>query len=149
MDEVKRLINKDLLGVLDRVRDVFLFSCFTGLAYNEVYQLGPDNLFIGSEDGRWLNIKRRKTGTPEELPLLPIPEAVIEKYRFAEKPVGKLLPVYSNVQYNLWLKELAAVCGISKKLTTHIARHTFATTITLEHDVPRETVSRMLGHRIW
>jgi site-specific recombinase XerD len=147
MDEVKRLINKDLQSVLDRVRDVFLFSCFTGLAYNEVYHLGPENLFIGGDDGRWLHIMRRKTGNPEELPLLPIPESIIEKYRFVEKPAGKLLPVYSNVQYNLCLKELAVVCGIDKKLTTHIARHTFATTIALEHGVPMETVSRILGHR--
>jgi integrase len=134
---------------MDQVRDVFLFSCFTGLAYKEVYNLTLNDIVIGNDGGRWIKINRVKTGNPEDVPLLPIPEAIIEKYRHDKRchHSNRLLPVNSNVKYNAYLKELADLCGISKKLTTHIARHTFATTVTLENDVPIETVSKMLGHR--
>lgn len=148
MMEIERLAAGKLDKRMTQVRDVFLFCCFTGLAYKEVYNLGPGNILTGNDDGKWIRINRLKTGTPEEVPLLPIPEAILEKYsQDEERGTDRLLPVYSNVEYNLWLKELAELCGIDKKLTAHIARHTFATTVTLENGVPMETVSRMLGHR--
>jgi site-specific recombinase XerD len=126
-----------------------LFSCFTGLAYKEVFNLTQNEITIGNDGGKWIKINRVKTGNPEDVPLLPIPETIIEKYKNDKfcKISNKLLPVNSNVKYNAYLKELVDLCGITKQLTTHIARHTFATTITLENDVPIETVSKMLGHR--
>ena len=147
--EIEKLLGRQLESTLEHVRDVFLFSCFTGLAYKEVYNLGPANILEGNDGVRWLRINRLKTGNPEEVPLLPIPEAILERYAegYPGKTDDRLLPVYSNVRYNLYLKELAGLCGIDKRLTTHIARHTFATTVTLENDVPMETVSRLLGHR--
>jgi site-specific recombinase XerD len=93
--------------------------------------------------------EREKTNNPERVPLLPIPKEIIEKYK--EHPYclsnNCLLPVNSNQRYNGYLKEVAIICGIKKHLTTHMARHSFATTVTLEHDVPIETVSQMLGHK--
>jgi site-specific recombinase XerD len=147
--EILKIYQKPLLKRLDEVRDVFLFSCFTGLAYREVFNLAENDIVLGNDGSKWIQIKRVKSGNPEDVPLLPIPEAIIEKYRNSKhsKVLNRLLPVNSNVKYNAYLKELADLCGIDKKLTTHIARHTFATTITLENDVPLETVSRMLGHK--
>ncbi len=149
IQEIWKIYKKSLIKRMDQVRDVFLFSCFTGLAYKEVYNLTLNDIVIGNDGGRWIKINRVKTGNPEDVPLLPIPEAIIEKYRDDKRchSSNRLLPVNSNVKYNAYLKELADLCGISKKLTTHIARHTFATTVTLENDVPIETVSKMLGHR--
>jgi site-specific recombinase XerD len=96
----------------------------------------------------WLSTLRQKTGTKESVPLLPVALEIIEKYRNHEycTKYDKLLPVNSNQRYNAYLKEIADICGINKKLTSHIARHTFATTITLANGVPIETVSAMLGH---
>lgn len=147
--EIMKIYEKSLINRLDQVRDVFLFSCFTGLAYQEVYNLTKTDIVIGNDGCKWIKINRVKTGNPEDVPLLPIPEAIIEKYAENKycQMFNRLLPVNSNVRYNAYLKELADLCGISKKLTTHIARHTFATTVTLENDVPMETVSRMLGHK--
>jgi site-specific recombinase XerD len=149
MQEILAIYDKSLINRLDQVRDVFLFSCFTGLAYQEVYNLTENEIVIGNDRNKWIKINRVKTGNPEDVPLLPIPEAIIEKYKNDKycKAFNKLLPVNSNVRYNAYLKELADLCGIRKTLTTHIARHTFATTVTLENDVPMETVSRMLGHK--
>jgi site-specific recombinase XerD len=149
MQEIMKIQEKPLINRLDRVRDVFLFSCFTGLAYKEVYNLTEKEIVIGNDRNKWIKINRVKTGNPEDVPLLAIPEAIIEKYKdhLYCNVSNRLLPVNSNVRYNAYLKELADVCGIDKKLTTHIARHTFATTVTLENDVPIETVSRMLGHK--
>jgi integrase len=149
INEIYKLYEKPLLDRLDKVRDVFLFSCFTGLAYKEVASLQPTDIVIGNDGEKWIQIKRVKTGNPEDVPLLPISETIIEKYRDDKqcKVKNVLLPVNSNVKYNAYLKELADLCGIDKHLTTHTARHTFATTITLENDVPIESVSKMLGHR--
>lgn len=149
MTEIIKLSEKPFLKRLDEVRDVFLFCCFTGLAYKEVFNLEPGHIVLSDDGSKWIQIKRVKTGNPEDVPLLPIPEAIMEKYQNDKYCLvsNKLLPVNSNVKYNAYLKELADICGITKKLTTHIARHTFATTVTLENDVPLETVSKMLGHR--
>jgi site-specific recombinase XerD len=134
---------------LDQVRDIFLFCCFTGLAYADVNKLSGNHLVVGIDGGKWIKINRTKTDTRSSIPLLPIPVAIIEKY--AQHPKcnanNKLLPVLSNQKMNSYLKELADVCGIQKNITSHLARHTFATTVTLTHGIPLESVSKMLGHK--
>jgi site-specific recombinase XerD len=134
---------------LNQVKDIFLFSCFTGLAYIDVKKLTKNNITIGIDGEKWIYSNRQKTDTRSNIPLLPMAEEIIAKYK--EHPQclneGKLLPVLSNQKMNAYLKEMADVCGITKELTFHIARHTFATTITLTNGVPIESVSKMLGHK--
>jgi len=133
---------------LDRVRDLFVFSCYTGISYADIIKLTADNLFLGMDGTRWIYTKRQKTKTPIKIPLLDKAEFIIEKY--AENPITiiskTLLPVLTNEKINLYLKEIAEAVGIKKNLTFHMARHTFATTITLSNGVPIETVSKLLGH---
>lgn len=130
------------------VRDVFIFCCYTGFAYADLYKFERNAVMIGLDGNYWLSTNRQKTGTKEKVPLLPIALDIIDRYKDHDYCVqfNKLLPVNSNQRYNNYLKELADVCGINKHLTSHIARHTFATTITLANGVPIETVSAMLGH---
>jgi site-specific recombinase XerD len=133
---------------LDEVRDVYVFSCYTGFAYIDTANLTPDNIVIGMDGNKWANTQRQKTGVPELVPLLPPALEIIEKYK--KHPYclakNKLLPILSNQKYNKNLKEIAKFARIKKNLTTHIARHTFATTILLDNDVPLETTSKLLGH---
>lgn len=149
MQEIIWLYQKPLIERLDHVRNVFLFACFTGYAFQEVQNLSKDDIFIGVDGKRWIKIDRQKTGNPECIPLLPIPASIVDRY--ANDPYcvsnNKLLPVKSYHNYNGYLKEVAYICEISIELSTHIARHTFATTVCLDHDVPIETVSKMLGHK--
>lgn len=134
---------------LNYVRDVFLFSCYTGLAYADVEKLSANNIILGIDGKKWVHIERTKTGVTSKIPLLPLAEGIINRY--ANNPEclnkGKLLPVISNQKMNSYLKEIADVCGIQKNLTFHVSRHTFATTITLSNKVPIESVSKMLGHK--
>jgi site-specific recombinase XerD len=134
---------------LNHVRDIFLFSCYTGLAYIDVKQLKRKDVIIGVDGEQWIAIKRQKTDTPTKIPLLPVALDIMMQY--AAHPQcevrGLILPVLSNQKMNAYLKEIADVCGIAKTLTFHIARHTFATTVTLSNGVPIETVSKMLGHK--
>jgi len=148
-DELSRILNKKF-GVerLEYVKDVFLFGCFTGLAYSDLKNLTPENLVKG-EDGRmWIHTRRKKTDMISHVPLLPIALQIIEKYKTNPHCIVEniLLPVYSNQKLNAYLKEIADLCGITKEISTHMARHTFATTVTLNNDIPLETVSKMLGH---
>jgi site-specific recombinase XerD len=103
---------------------------------------------LGIDGDKWINKNRQKTDTNSKIPLLPTAQYILDKY--ANHPVckneEKLLPIFSNQKMNAYLKEIATVCGINKELTFHIARHTFATTVTLSNGVPIETVSKMLGH---
>jgi site-specific recombinase XerD len=147
--ELKLLINKEFSNErLRRVKDIFLFCCFTGLAFTDVKNLTRENITIGINNQRWLRTKRKKTGNPSEIPLLDVPIAIIKKYE--NDPIclleQKLLPVGSNQKLNAYLKEIADLCDIKKNLSTHTARHTFATTVTLTHGVSMEAVSKMLGH---
>jgi len=132
-----------------QVRDIFLFSCYTGLAYADVKKLGPENISIGIDGEKWIFINRTKTDTPSPIPILPTAQEILDKYKSNPQCINrqKLLPVLSNQKMNSYLKEIAAVCGIQRELTFHIARHTFATTVTLNNDVPIESVSKMLGHK--
>ncbi|MDI6047009.1 site-specific integrase [Flavobacterium yafengii] len=134
---------------LNQVKDIFVFSCFTGLAYIDVKNLTLSNISMGIDGGKWIFTHRQKTETASRIPLLPIPEELILKYANHPQCINedKLLPVLSNQKMNAYLKEIADVCGIKKDLTFHIARHTFATTVTLTNGVPIESVSKMLGHK--
>lgn len=131
------------------VRDIFIFSCYTGLAYIDVQNLSPANISIGIDGSKWIFTTREKTDGPSNIPLLPAAEELIEKYKNHPKAVNKnkVIPILSNQRMNGYLKEIADVCGINKELTFHVARHTFATTVTLSNGVPMESVSKMLGHR--
>ena len=133
---------------LDRVRDLFIFSCYTGISYADIIALTKTNLMIGEDKNLWIITKRQKTGSPVKVPLLEKAEKILNKYE--DHPVTEvtqsLLPVISNEKVNLYLKEIADAAQIKKNLTFHMARHTFATTITLSNGVPIETVSKLLGH---
>lgn len=148
--EIKTIKNKDFIGSgLNIVRDIFIFSCYTGLAYIDIFNLTKEQITIDVDRNFWIMTNRQKTGTNSNIPLLPIAEEIIRKYE--NHPLvsnsGKLLPVYSNQKVNEYLKTIADNCNINKKLTFHCARHTFATTITLSNNVPIESVSKMLGHK--
>ncbi len=134
---------------LNIVKDIFLFSCYTGLAYADVKKLKQSEVVMGVDGKQWLAYRRQKTDTTAKIPLLPPAIRLMEKYLAHPETMEskRLLPVLSNQKMNAYLKEIADICGISKTLTYHIARHTFATTITLSNGVPIETVSKMLGHR--
>lgn len=148
-EEVDRIRFKNIsIKRLAEVRDVFIFCCYTGFAYADIYEFEYDAIIKGIDGGSWLKTNRKKTGVKESVPLLPVALEIIEKYRDHPycKNKNRLLPVNSNQRYNGYLKEIADICSINKKITSHIARHTFATTITLSNGVPIETVSSMLGH---
>ncbi len=133
---------------LQIVQDLFVFSCYTGLAYIDVFNLTPANLIEKSANNFWIATNRQKTNEPVRVPLLPKALAIIEKYKGHPQALakGKVLPTLSNQKLNSYLKEIADTCDITKPLTFHIARHTFATTVTLTNGVPIETVSKLLGH---
>jgi len=129
------------------VRDLFIFSCYTGLAHVDAMNLKLDNICMGINKKSWIKTTRTKTKIPVNVPLLPTAEMILERYK--DSPLvkqGYVLPQFSNQAANSYLKEIAIFCGISKTLTFHMARHTFATTVTLTNGVPIETVSKMLGH---
>lgn len=149
-EEIQILLEKKFATErLNQIRDIFLFSCFTGLAYVDVKKLTRRNVVTGIDGEKWIYTSRQKTDTASNIPLLPVAEQIISKY--SNQNIGddtdKLLPVVSNQKMNAYLKELADVCGINKLLTFHIARHTFATTVTLTNGVSIESVSKMLGHK--
>jgi len=148
--EITALYQKKLATPkLQEVKDTYLFMCFTGYAYKDVSLLSPDHVikFFDGED--WIVKNREKTLCRENVPLLPIAKEMIERYKNHPycKDKNVLLPVQSNQAFNSYLKEIAGICGIDKNLTTHTARHTFATTVTLANGVPLETVSALLGHK--
>lgn len=131
---------------LERVKDVFLFSCYTGLSYIDLKELRSDQLVLGLDGHQWIHTKRAKTNEAVKIPLLPKANEIIEKYKSDANLSDKLLPVYSNQKINKYLKIITKSCGIRKNITFHVARHTFATTVTLSNGVPIETVSKLLGH---
>jgi site-specific recombinase XerD len=149
-NEIQEIINKDFgTDRLSLVRDIFLFSCFTGLAYIDVKNLTKSHISIGIDGEKWIFTHRQKTESASKIPILPVTQMIIEKYENHPQSINedRLLPILSNQKMNAYLKEIAAVCKINKELTFHIARHTFATTITLTNGVPIESVSKMLGHK--
>jgi integrase len=134
---------------LANVRDIFVFCCYTGLAYADVQKLRRVDIVIGHDGEKWIHTERVKTETATRVPLLPKALKIMDAYKDHPQCVnqGKLLPVLSNAKMNEYLKEIADRCEINKKMTFHTARHTFATTVTLTNGVPIETVSKMLGHK--
>lgn len=144
-EEILKIANKDFdIERLALVRDFFLFACFTGLAYIDVVNLTPDNI-VTLDEKQWIMTKRQKTNIESNILLLDIPKAIIAKYSHKTCRNGNLFPVMSNQKTNAYLKEIADLCGIKKRLTFHLARHTFAT-MSLSKGVPIESVSKMLGH---
>ena len=147
-EEILPIANKEMgIPRLELVRDIFIFSCFTGLAYIDVSNLTPDHI-ITLGDKQWIMTQRQKTSVETNILLLDIPKAIIDKY--CDNPAypkreNKLFPILSNQKMNAYLKEIADLCGIKKNLTFHLARHTFAT-MSLSKGVPMESVSKMLGH---
>ncbi|EHQ26914.1 site-specific integrase [Mucilaginibacter paludis] len=148
-EELERM-SKKKFGVqrLDQVRDVFLFSCYTGLAYVDVHKLKRSELVTGIDGGLWIHTHRQKTDTLSRIPVLSRALSIIKSYENHPECIVKdtLLPVMTNQKMNAYLKEIADLCRINKVLTFHIARHTFATTVTLNNGVPIETVAKMMGH---
>lgn len=131
------------------VKDIFIFSCFTGLAYVDVQNLTKSHISIGIDGEKWIFTHRKKTEVASKIPVLPVAQMIIDKYKNHPECINKdkLLPILTNQKMNAYLKEVADICEIEKDLTFHIARHTFATTVTLTNGVPIESVSKMLGHK--
>ena len=146
--ELTALTQTDMIfDRLEKMRDVFVFACFTGLAHCDVAGLTKENIITDEAGQVWLKTHRQKTSEVVDIPLLEIPQLIIKKYQGMKELNGKLLPTLTNSCSNLYLKEVAVRCGINKTLTFHMARHTFATTVTLSNGVPIESVAKMLGHR--
>lgn len=154
-NELQAIMKKEFdIPRLALVRDIFVFACWTGLAFADIFTLSPEHLEQDNNGDWWIRkgrVKlehRRKASSISNVPLLPIPLAILKKYENSPVCVkrGTCLPVLSNQRMNSYLKEIADLCGVKKPLTTHAARHTFATTITLANNVPLQDVSAMLGH---
>ncbi|MBO0356170.1 MULTISPECIES: site-specific integrase [Flagellimonas] len=148
-DELDTMTNLSIsLESMRLVRDIFIFSCYTGLCYIEVKNLSKNDIVTGVDGEQWIMVRRQKSNTPVKLPLLDEAKEILEKYADypCEENGHSLLRVFSDQKINQYLKKIAKLCKIEKNLTFHVARHTFATTIALLNDVPIETVSKMLGH---
>jgi integrase len=148
-EELEKIRHKKFsIKRLEKVRDIYIFCCFTGLAFIDVKNLSEENILKESKGRVWIRKRRQKTHKLSSIPLHPIPIYIIDKYK--NDPLclhtGRLLPVSTNQKMNAYLKEIADLCGINKKLTTHTARHTFATTVALSNNISIEAVSEMLGH---
>jgi site-specific recombinase XerD len=149
-EELEKIYNKRFSSErLQLVKDIFIFSCYTGLAYIDVKGLKKDHIGIGIDGEKWIFKNRQKTDTKSKIPLLPIAEEIIQKYANHPKCINEdaILPILSNQKMNGYLKEIGDLCDIAKEITFHMARHTFATSVTLTNGVPIETVSKMLGHK--
>ena len=145
-NEIRVLINKPMPSKkLDNIRDFFVFSCYTGLAHCDVRKLRKDEIKVHPDGTTWIHTERGKTGNKCDIPVLDIPLQIIEKHKTGPDQ-ELLMKVPSNQNINDYLKVIQAICGIEKRLSFHLARHTFATTVTLLNGVPIETVSKMLGH---
>ena len=148
-EELDVLMNKEFtIKRLEQVRDIFVFCCFTALAFVDVQQLSREHLIKDNNGALWIRKARQKTNQMCNIPVLSIPQRILRKYEDNAECIkkGVLLPVISNQRMNAYLKEIADLCGITKRLTTHIARHTAATVVFLANDVSMENVSKILGH---
>ncbi|WP_304265497.1 site-specific integrase [Phocaeicola plebeius] len=142
-EELRKIINFDTpLPRLEKAKDMFLFGCFTGLSYIDIKTLSPEH-FEKDNTGRiWIKKRRVKTGVLSRIPLLPIAKLILDKYKGGEK----LLPIQDPADINKYLKDIAILCDIKKRITFHTSRHTFASTVTLANNISLEVVSKMLGH---
>ena len=149
-EELEIIASKNFVSErINQVRDIFLFSCFTGLAYTDTQKLTHAEIATGIDGEKWIFTSRQKTEAPSRIPLLPQAAAILAKYKNHSQCINKnrVVPMLSNQKMNAYLHEISAICGINKEMTYHTARHTFATTVTLTNGVPIETVSKMLGHK--
>lgn len=131
---------------LDRVKDCFLFSCHSGIRFGDLYQLSGKDKQTDKQGNVWISIMMQKTGEPLRIPLTEKAKNILKKYEAYAASTNQLLPMISNQKLNTYLKVLANLCDIKKDLTFHVARHTFATTVTLSNEIPLEVVSKLLGH---
>ena len=145
-DELQELTNKKLNDRLDRVRDIFLFCCYTGLAYADVSKLSKQHFIKGDDGNTWIILSRTKSKSQALIPVLPKAAAIMAKYS-NEVSNEKILPIISNQNLNKYLKEIVLETSITKRMSMHLARHTFATTVTLNKGVDIVSVSKMLGHK--
>jgi site-specific recombinase XerD len=147
-DELANIENKSIdIKRLCIVRDLFLFQCYTGLAYADMQSLKKSDIQTGMDGEQWIFKRRKKTQQKSVIPLLAKPLQILEKYGFESKaPNDRILPKHSNQRVNSYLQEIAAICGINKKVTSHAGRRTFATTVALANGVSIETISKLLGH---
>lgn len=144
-EELEKLENHNFtIKRVEQIRDFFVFCCYTGLAFTEMYNLEKKHIVTGFDGNQWIQMQRKKTQKQISIPLLPKALSIIEKYQDCDDI--RVLPKASNSKFNTYLKEIADVVGIEKNLTHHIARKTFATTVLLYNDVPMEIVSELLGH---
>lgn len=132
---------------LDKIRDIFLFSCFTGLSYNNIRNLTTKNLVFTPDGKYWIKIYIQKSSVPMNIPLLDIPHSILEKYRDYSNSTGLLLPVPSIQKMNYYLKEVGGECKIKKQLTFYKARHTFVYTIIRGNDLETKTVNKLTGRK--
>ena len=147
MDEIKIILAKEFtIKRVEQVRDVFVFCIFTGLAFSDVKDLSPEHLVKDNKGELWIRKNRQKTKIMCNIPVLPVAASILDKYKDVAECTGKLLPVLCNQRMNSYLKEIADVCGIHKNLSTHTARHSYATSICLANGVSMENVAKMLGH---
>ncbi|MEM9544888.1 MAG: tyrosine-type recombinase/integrase [Bacteroidota bacterium] len=148
-EELARFEELERLGDrLQYVKDLFVFSCYSGLVYIDTMNLTSKNIVIGIDGNKWIYTDRQKSRKSVRIPLLPKAEELIDKYRKHPRSIytGTLFPKISNQRLNSYLKELASLAEIESKFTFHVARHTFATTIALMNGLPIETLSKILGH---
>ena len=145
--ELELLTRKELDRRLARIRDVFVFCCFTGLAFADVKELKREHLTTDEQGNMWIRKPREKTAIMSTIPLLKQPKAILQKYAFDLHCIesGKLLPVPSNQKMNAYMSEIATICGLNKKLTTHVRRHTFAC-LAVEYGMPIDVLAKILGH---
>ena len=147
MEELEKVIGfQSNRMALEQTRDIFVFACYTGLSWIDVKKLREDHIVQGIDGHKWIYTAREKTDKPVKIPILPKAQEILERYSVKMRHIDLLLPVYSNQKTNKYIKEIAEQLDIAKKLTFHVARHTFATTVTLSNGVPIETVSKLLGH---
>lgn len=142
-EELRKIINFDTpLPRLERAKDMFLFGCFTGLSYIDIKTLTPEHFEKDNAGRIWIKKRRVKTGVLSRIPLLPIAKLILDKYKGGDK----LLPIQDPADINKYLKDIAILCGINKRICFHTSRHTFASTVTLANNISLEVVSKMLGH---
>ena len=146
--EIELLMEKPMPDLrLENVRDIFVFCCLTGLAFADVKELKREHLTTDEQGNMWIRKPREKTAIMSTIPLLKQPKAILQKYAFDLHCIesGKLLPVPSNQKMNAYMSEIATICGLNKKLTTHCARHTFAC-LAVEYGMPIDVLAKILGH---
>ena len=143
--ELRKIINFDTpIPRYQKARDAFLFGCFTGLAYIDIKTLRPEHFETDSEGRIWIKKKRVKTGVLSRIPLLPMAKVLLDKYKGVKD--GVVFPIQDPTDVNEYLKDIAMLCGINKRITFHTSRHTFASTVTLANNISIEVVSKMMGH---